>query len=181
MTDSVVIPTTPAEIKATAGYPTLAELRQIKAAWLEAAIENGDIAACTKVAQVLGEQWYPSALKDKRPQYFAQRWNQGDLHIHYRDSGAQFIPALGRHEETSIVWVTKGEWLTPGYVEICSYVSGDDLKGMAKGNYFVPGAWLAVVHKALAKADEIEKAGIRAVEKIERQTLMDQLQIGREV
>lgn len=148
---------------------TLAELRELKQAWLTQA-ETGLITHCHTVAQALGEPFTPKGWDT----WQGYKWQHGNLTITSYTGTGDYLPDRKAFKQirTLVVSVRQGE-LTHR-VAYCR----DTTDFEPNDNFFVPGDWTQVVLYHLHAAHEALSARQAAGQEGERRQLEAQLLIG---
>ncbi len=163
------------------GQMSMQELTLLRTQWINEARKFGDIEACIKVSRELGKTiqiyGWPAFT----------RWCSGELVVDYKIVRGLYLPASGRPSQDKILSVS---WGLKKYVngvemgnldkELVYFSKGDNLKGYAKRNVFLPGAWLERIHEALPAAEKNIEKKIEIGIEHERQVLLSLMTAGQE-
>ncbi len=179
-------PVSPATIPETA---TLAELKRIKASWIQAARDLGYPENIWQVVHWLGSQTR-TGLRE------CQVWQSGDVAIIANEYPLRFIPEKNTNlmRRSFGVWVADGKLYPPRSNPVDQIiftsnlvarwawqVAGDEVEEVEKELLFLPGHWLNAILAEVTHAHHLaQQRGQDAIE-VERRKLLSEMLVGLEV
>lgn len=155
--------------------PSLAELRQIRREYLRQGAENFE--ALALVVNVFGS---PAEIHGRQ----FRVWQRGRVTALYHVEGERYLASEKRYEETEVLSIFLDlEDLrgleNPELVQVCYLRCGDAV--VQEEQKFIPGQWLQDMLAEYDAANRVQEQQRDLIRERERQALIRELMIGKEI